>query len=488
MTSTIGSAAQADQPGEYTGSETPTTLTLEVGPMAHGGHCVARYEGRVVFVRHAIPGEVVVAQLTEASAGARYWRADVVEIVQSSEFRRSHQWKLADSLRAYNAGRQPIGGAEYGHIVLEHQRRLKAHVFRDTLARIGRQNVEPTVTGMDEDEPTGLHWRTRNSFAVTPTGRVAMHVHRSMDTVPVRNIPLAVSALDDLHLWERDFTGAERVEVVTPAHDQEALIIVFPTAAVLGQQKVLETGVKRWRKQLSDLPDHVSAVVAVQPEKFGDPVELVRIRGRTWVKEVVDTEHYGSKTFRVSGSGFWQVHREAPATLVSAVLEAAELRPGETVADLYAGAGLFSAFLADAVTETGCVLSVEAAAGSSRDARRNLHATPQAVVLNGRTDRVVGSWLNRPKAPLNRGGLGGLRVDTVVLDPPRSGAGRAAIHRIHQLSPGKIVYVSCDPASFARDTRWLTEQGWRLDSADVYDLYPDTHHMESVSVFTRADS
>lgn len=487
MTSTIRSAAQADLPEDLTGVKTPETVTVEVGPMAHGGHCVARHEGRVIFVRHAIPGEIVVAQLTETGDKARYWRGDVVEIIRASEFRRSHQWKLADSLRAYHAGRQPIGGAEYGHIVLEHQRRLKAHVFRDTLSRIGKQTIEAGVIGLESDEPTGLHWRTRNAFAVTSSGRIAMHVHRSMTTIPVRNIPLAVSALDDLHLWDIDFTGADRVEVATPSTGDEALIIVIPSKDTAAQDARLNECIKRWKKQLSAYPESVSAVVAVEPEKLGGPIELTRLRGRTWVKEVVASSNHGSKTFRVSGPGFWQVHRDAPATLVDAVMAAASPQPGEVVADLYAGAGLFSAFLADAVGEDGCVLSVEASAGASRDARRNLHSTPQAYVLNGRTDRVVGSWINRPEAPLNRGGLDGRSVDTVVLDPPRSGAGKAAVQRIHQLAPTKIVYVSCDPASFARDTRWLGELGWSLDSADVYDLYPDTHHMESVAVFTRAE-
>ncbi|WP_050806599.1 TRAM domain-containing protein [Nesterenkonia sp. F] len=112
-------------------------LTLDVGPMAHGGHCIARHEGRVIFVRHAIPGEVVRAKLTDAGPQAKFWRADVVEVVDGSDYRRRHIWKLADSLRAHEMERLPVGGAEFGHITDQHQRRLKAQVFRDTLQRIG---------------------------------------------------------------------------------------------------------------------------------------------------------------------------------------------------------------------------------------------------------------------------------------------------------------------------------------------------------------
>ena len=457
-------------------------LTLEVGAMAHGGHCVARHDGRVVFVRHAIPGEIVNAAVTAGGEDARFWRADTVSVVRPSEFRRSHQWKLADSIRAHASGRFPVGGAEFGHITLEHQRRLKAQVFRDTMTRIGKLNVEAPVIGITEDEPTGLHWRTRNAFSVTTTGRLAMNVHRSATVVPVRNIPLGVRQLDALQLWDIDFTGAARVEVATPAHGEEVLVVIFPLDSVAASKKQLEQHIAQWRKRMIHLPSKVSVVVGLRTEQFG-PLEVVRLRGRTWLTEVVETEAFGAHTFRVSGDGFWQVHRDAPATLVKAVMDALDVQPGQVVADLYAGAGLFSKFIADGVGEDGLVLSVEASPGASRDARKNLHDTKQACVINGLTDRLIGSWLQRPDAPLDKGGLDGRQVDAVVLDPPRAGAGRATITRIHQLAADKIVYVSCDPASFARDTKWLVEHGWEIEDSTIYDLFPDTYHMETVTTF-----
>lgn len=457
-------------------------LTLEVGAMAHGGHCVARHDGRVVFVRHAIPGEIVNAAVTAGGDDARFWRADTVSVVRPSEFRRSHQWKLADSIRAHASGRFPVGGAEFGHITLEHQRRLKAQVFRDTMTRIGKLNVEASVVGIAEDEPTGLHWRTRNAFSVTSTGRLAMNVHRSASVVPVRNIPLGVRQLDALQLWDIDFTGAARVEVATPAHGEEVLVVVFPLDAVAASKKQLEQHIALWRKRMIHLPSKVSVVVGLRSKQFG-PLEMVRLRGRTWLTEVVETEEFGTHTFRVSGDGFWQVHRDAPATLVKAVMDAVNPQPGQVIADLYAGAGLFSKFLVDSVGDDGVVLSVEASPGASRDARKNLHDQKQAYVINGLTDRIIGSWLQRPNAPMANGGLDGRRVDAVVLDPPRAGAGRATITRIHQLAAEKIVYVSCDPASFARDTKWLVEHGWEIEDSTIYDLFPDTYHMETVTTF-----
>jgi tRNA/tmRNA/rRNA uracil-C5-methylase (TrmA/RlmC/RlmD family) len=462
----------------------PLILELEAGPMAHGGHCVARHEGRVVFVRHAIPGEVVRVVVTEAGEGARFWRADTIEVLHGSEFRRTHQWKLADSLRAHAAGRLPVGGAEYGHIVLPHQRRLKAQVFRDTVARIAGIQLEVHVTGAPGDDPSGLHWRTRNAFAVTPTGRLAMHAHRSTALVPVRNMPLGVPGLDALRLWELDFTGVSRVDVATPATGDSALVLLTPAEGV----DVSQLG-GRMHRQTSRLPDGTSVALIVPAEDPAERPELHRLRGRTWTQEtVVSGDHAArpERTYRVTGDGFWQVHRAAPGMLVDAVLEAAQPQPGQVVADLYAGAGLFSAYLADAVGTEGMVLSVEASPGASRDARRNLHGVGQAVVLNGMTDRVLGGWLKNPERPVSDCGLGGRPVDTVVLDPPRAGAGRTAVERIHHLDPARIVYVSCDPASFARDLGMLAQAGWTAEKVDVYDLYPDTHHMESVALLVRS--
>lgn len=230
----------------------------------------------------------------------------------------------------------------------------------------------------------------------------------------------------------------------------------------------------------------VSTGFSVPGAKRHAPARIERITGRTWVQETVETERGGTRAFRVTGDGFWQVHRHAPATLVDAVLEDADAQPGQVVADLYAGAGLFSAFLADAVGEEGRVYSVEAARQASKDARRNLLSLPQAGILNGPTDKVLGSWLKEPDRPASGGGLEGAALDAVVLDPPRAGAGRRAVERILALAPGRIVYVSCDPASFARDLAWLREGGYEVERTRVIDLYPDTHHLESVTLLRPA--
>jgi tRNA/tmRNA/rRNA uracil-C5-methylase (TrmA/RlmC/RlmD family) len=140
------------------------------------------------------------------------------------------------------------------------------------------------------------------------------------------------------------------------------------------------------------------------------------------------------------------------------------------VADLYAGAGLFTAPLADAVGETGSVLSVEGSPGTSRDARKNLHGASQVEIVQGRVERVL-----REK-PRN--------FDALVLDPPRAGAGKAVVNQLIGAGPRAIAYVSCDPASFARDLGYFQQGGWGLAGLRALDLYPHTHHMETVALLT----
>ncbi|MDQ4045980.1 MAG: TRAM domain-containing protein, partial [Actinomycetota bacterium] len=111
-------------------------LVVDIGPVAHGGHCVARHEGRVVFVRHGIPGEKVRVRLTDAEESAKFWRADVVEVLEPSPDRVPHFWRVADSLASWRQGRPPVGGAELGHISLARQRSLKSEVLAEQLKRL----------------------------------------------------------------------------------------------------------------------------------------------------------------------------------------------------------------------------------------------------------------------------------------------------------------------------------------------------------------
>jgi tRNA/tmRNA/rRNA uracil-C5-methylase (TrmA/RlmC/RlmD family) len=431
----------------------------------------------VIFVRHAIPGEKVRARLTDAGESAKFWRADVVEVLDASPDRVEHFWHAADSLRSWQHGHPPVGGAEFGHISLARQRRLKSAVLAEQLKRLAGVERVPGVPDMDSlveavegsgpeagagldatyDAGTGLGWRTRASFSVTAAGKLGMHAHRSDFIIAVREMPLASDGINRLRLWDLDFQGIERVEVAAPSNGSRPLVLLAPAPG---------TSPKRLNAVAAQLPADVSVA------SF-DPLteEVGQLRGRMWVQESAAGHEY-----RVTGAGFWQIHRDAPGTLVGAVTEFLHsggfLGPGSVVADLYAGAGLFTASLADAVGETGSVLSVEGAPGTSRDARKNLHGAPQVEIVQGRVERVL---RQKPRT-----------FDALVLDPPRAGAGKAVVSQLVGAGPRAVAYVSCDPASFARDVGYFQQAGWSLAGLRAFDLYPHTHHLETVALLTPA--
>lgn len=421
------------------------TAVLTVERPVHGGHFVARHEGRVVFVRHALPGERVRVRFTGTDDDASFWRADVVEVLEASPHRVTHPWPLADALFTAARGRAPVGGAEFGHIALDEQRRLKAAIFEEQLTRLARTERSVTAEPAPGEAADGLAWRTRAAFAVDAAGRLAMHLHRSHAVVPVREMPLAVPAINALRLCALDFSGIERVDVAAPSGGGEPLVLLVPAAG---------TSPRRVAAVASSIDG--ASVGVLDPESG----QVRRLSGRTWLQESVLGVDY-----RVTGAGFWQIHRGAPEALVSAVLDGLQPAAGERIADLYAGAGLFTVPLARAVGPAGAVLSVEGSAGTSRDARRNLHGQDQVAIVQGRVDAVLGRW----SEPL----------DAVLLDPPRAGAGKKVVRQILDAAPRVVGYVSCDPASFARDLGYFLSAGWTLDTLRVFDLYPHTHHMES---------
>ncbi|HET6292512.1 MAG TPA: class I SAM-dependent RNA methyltransferase [Kribbella sp.] len=373
-------------------------VELEVGPVAHGGHCVARHDGQVVFVRHALPGEVVRARVTEQTT--KYLRADAIEILTASPQRIEPPCPYAGPGRC--------GGCDFQHANIVEQRRLKATVVSDTLRRIG--GIERNIT-MESPGDDGLGWRTRMRYSVVD-GRPGMFAHRSHDLIPI----------------------------------DQCLIAHPDTPAVLDQ---------RWPEASS-----VQAVVSSE----GKTAVLTDDNSAGRVVEVVR-----DRRFRVEAGGFWQVHPAAPSMLVDAVLAGLEPAEGETALDLYSGVGLFAAFLAEA----GCaVLAVEGDRDAVRNARRNLHDLPAVTLEQGDVDKVLN----------NAAGQGLESVDLVVLDPPRTGAGKAVVRRIAALTPRRIAYVACDPAALARDLKTFGGLGYGVSSLRAFDLFGMTHHIECVAV------
>ena len=392
---------------------------VDVGPVAHGGHCVARLDGQVVFVRHALPGERVRIEITERTK--TFLRADAVEIITAAPGRVEPPCEYAGPGRC--------GGCDFQHVDPAVQRDLLGDVVREQLHRLAGITWDGQVEAV---EPEALGWRTRVQFAVDDDGRPGLRRHRSHEIIPVDRCLIAHPDLPVVlgRPWD-----ADTVEAIVSSTGDRLLV----TDASISDE----------------VEDEVDGVVAVDGTTRG---------GRGAV-----TERVLDHDFRVTGSGFWQVHPAAASTLASAVLEGASAGEGETVLDLYAGVGLFTRFLAAEVGETGTVLSVESDPGGSRDARRNLHDLPQVRLVDQTVERAL------------RQGLLGESADVVVLDPPRTGA-KKAVEGIAALAPRRIVYVACDPAALARDLASFAARGYQLIGLRAFALFPMTHHVECVAV------
>jgi tRNA/tmRNA/rRNA uracil-C5-methylase (TrmA/RlmC/RlmD family) len=384
--------------------------------IAHGGFVVARHEGVVVFVRHTLPGERVVVQITEGQEGDRFLRGDAVEVLEASPDRvpRPCPWARPGL----------CGGCDFQHVALPAQRRLKAAVVAEQLRRLAGLEVDVEVEPVPGDDE-GLDWRTRVQWAVDRDGVPGLRKHRSHDVVPVDDCRIAHPGLPPV--TDAEWPDASSVEAIVSSTGQQLRLVSTRDGSTFAD---------------------------------GPPALTESAAGRSW---------------RVTGSGFWQVHPGAADTLVDAVVAGLDPQPGERALDLYSGVGLFSAALATRVGPTGHVLAVEGDETAVRDAAENLADLPQVSLVTDRVDRALTSGRNGP-------------ADVVVLDPPRTGAREAVVSAVAAAGPRAVAYVACDPAALARDVAFFAEQGYALDSLRAFDLFPMTHHVECVALLEKTGS
>ncbi|MDO5048434.1 MAG: TRAM domain-containing protein [Actinomycetaceae bacterium] len=408
---------------------------------AHGGTCFAHANDKPIFVSGAIPGEVVDVRIDSRRSRVSYGTA--VNIVEPSQHRQPHIWPEGEKLG--------VGGADLGHVTPAYQRQWKSDVIKDQLSRVGgADTLEHVLETVGESaltvapatgDETGslLNRRTRVDFEVSPNGRLAMKREASNELVEIETMPLADESILELGLlgdsaWRKFFKPGKRVRAIAPN---------------AGGRRVL-----------------------IGNQTFNASQHRVEDQA-TWE---VEAAGYKAK-FEVHTAGFWQAHRSAPQDLVELVLAAARVQPGQSVIELYSGAGLLTKFLAHQLGSEGAIISVEGSRQAVADARRNMEGThAERDIRSGRIDgrQVLRAWSDL-----------GERPDVIVLDPPRSGAGRDVVKAIGAVQPKRVVLVSCDPAAGARDIKELRQVGYSLETFHPIDLFPQTHHLETVAVLSR---
>lgn len=390
-------------------------LALTTTAAANGGSCVARHEGRVVFVRYALPGEMVRARLV--SAKGSYWNAEVIEVLEPAPDRIDSMCPIAG---VDGAGCCDLAFAEPSAV-----RRIKGAVVANQLARLGNyhwvEESEATAEPVGDGGATG--WRTRVRLDTAADGRAGFHRYHSAELV---------HRLDCAQLPTGMLDGV--AEVHWPADAQLHVVLDDD-----GKRHTVVAG--RGRK-------------TVVTE--GNYETVQRVAGRTW---------------RVPATAFWQAHRDAPALYSELVTRGAQLQPGMSAWDLYGGAGVFAAALAEAVGSGGSVLTVDTSRGASRSARGALADLDNVTVVTDSVRRALARQRTR--------------ADVAVLDPPRTGAGRDVIDLLAAAEVPRIIHIGCEAASFARDVGLYRGCGYEVEQLTVYDSFPLTHHVECVAVLQR---
>jgi tRNA/tmRNA/rRNA uracil-C5-methylase (TrmA/RlmC/RlmD family) len=411
---------------------------VEVGPVAHGGHCVARIggdHGRVVFVRHTYPGELVRALVTE-DGGKSFCRADAITVVRPAPER-------VEPACPY-AGPGRCGGCDWQHVEPAAQRSLKKAVVIEQLHRLSGLAGEAIVDDLEVQELPGgpLGWRLRTRYAVAPGGRVGLHRHRSNQVEIIDHCPISAPDVGDAPELAEKWGGASGLEITT--NGVERSVLVHRPIPVTHAVRAARAKAPRRRQ-----------------ERAQERVQLVS--GPSSL-----TRRVNGHDFSVAAQGFWQGHAAAAAAYTEAVIGLLAPQPGETVADLYAGAGLFSVPLAAAVGTTGRVVAIEGDRQATEDAAQNLADYPWAEIRRSPVTAAVVAEIGT--------------TDLIVLDPPRTGAGREVMTAILASGARAVAYVACDPAAFARDVRTALDQGWALEVLRAFDAYPMTHHVECIGV------
>jgi tRNA/tmRNA/rRNA uracil-C5-methylase (TrmA/RlmC/RlmD family) len=466
----------------YAVGQTVEVTTVDV---AQGGWCVARPEGLpVLFVRHALPGERVLARVTEVTS--RFARADAIEVREASPDRVEPPCP--------NAHPGGCGGCDWQHASLPAQRALKAAVIAQQLRRVagleldGEITVEalPEAEGPEATTESGLGWRTRVQFAVRPDGLAGLRAHRSHEVIDIGDCPIAHPAIRDLGLLDYSWEGAGTVEAAAggPAQGHRDRVVILTRAgraprgrraagSVPGSRAARDERGRDVRVRSEDRAVEVfpqDAVDAVEAESvlIRSAHRLTPLRGPQFLAEFAAGRHW-----QVSAGGFWQVHPAAADTLSAAVTEALEPKPGDSALDLYCGAGLFAGVLAPLVGADGSVTAIESDAAAVRDARANLTDYPWVAVHRNDVALAVADR-GLPQARL------------VVADPPRAGLAREVVDYLTGDSRAeRFAYVSCDPATLARDLGLLIAGGWRVEGLRAFDAFPMTHHVECVVALTR---
>ena len=445
-------------------------LLVHVEDLTHDGAGVAKVDGYPLFIQGVLPGEDVRVHVLKTLKS--YGFAKLLEIELPSPDRVDAPCPVFDT----------CGGCQIQHLSYEGQKRFKQKMVRDAITRIGKLPDVPVhaVKGMEEP------WRYRNKSQIpfgvengrTVAGFYESRSHNIADTdicliqtveadVIMAGLKKSLVEMGIEPYEEQTHRGQLRHVVVRKARATGEIMVVLVT-----KKKKLPQAEQAIALIRSLVPDTVSIVQNVNSEKtnviFGNETLTI------WGKEVIE-DRIGDVRFEISARSFYQINPIQTETLYGQALKYAGLTGSETVIDAYCGIGTISLFLAQ---QAKFVMGVEIVPQAIEDAKRNaeLNGFTNTLFEAGPAEQVIPRWYKEGK-----------KADVLVVDPPRKGCDEQLLRTILQQRPGRVVYVSCNPSTLARDLRILEDGGYRTKEVQPVDMFPQTTHCEAVAWLELAD-
>ena len=433
-------------------------MLLSIEKLIYGGDGLARTspgpDGRsmAVFIPFVLPGEKVDADIRQDKPG--FARGDLTRLLDASP----------DRVEPRCPYFQQCGGCHYQHISYERQLEYKAQILRETLQRIAKIELKDEIR-LHPSPPWNYRNRTRLQVRTSPAFAVGYFRFGSREFLPVRECPISSPQINQVIAQLTDLGGLqcppaiEEIELFADARDEEML------ASAFCRSDAPKDDLLRWAESLRrELPNLTGGSFFSSRQRAEDePAPDLRMLAQSGAKSL--RYRAGNYEYQVSAGAFFQVNRHLIDDLISVVTGNAR---GDVALDLYAGGGLFSVPLAPNFHH---IFAVESSQTSLPDLRQNVPASVK--VVGTRAEQYLGS---RPARK---------RPDLVVLDPPRSGAGKAVVRSLVKLGAQRLRYVSCDPATLARDLVALLSAGYRIEETHLFDLFPQTFHIETVLLLAR---
>lgn len=403
-------------------------ITLE--KLVYGGEAMGRLpDGRAVFLPFGLPGETVLVRLIQEKQN--FARGEMVEVLKTSPDRITPKCKHFTR----------CGGCHYQHLPYEKQLQVKREILRDQLQRIGRiENppIQPMV-----GSPLDWNYRNHVQFHLTGDGELGFINSNGNAAFPIEECYLPEPAIDQF--W-RELTFESRMDIERislRSGREEELMLILESETDETPEIEIETDISI----VHFYEDH-PVVIAGQEHLFMD------VHGRE---------------FRVSASSFFQVNTKMAEKMVEYLQSNLQISQAVSLLDVYCGVGLFSKFFAP---KYGKVIGVESSVSAGEDFAFNLDEFDNVELYEGKAEEILPALAPQISQPVH-----------VIVDPPRAGIDKRALDAILDVKPELIVYVSCDPATLARDAARIIQRGWHLKNVTPFDLFPQTYHIESISIF-----